>query len=126
MGSASMGVRWNTVTWAATLAASWITCTPLAPVPITPTRRPASGTPCCGQCAVWWHLPANDSRPGKSGTEALAAKPVHGIRKRARSRPPPSVSTSQWSLAVSKRAAVTRVFRRTSRDRSSFASTWWK
>ena len=41
MGSARFGVRWKTTRCEATRPASWITCTPLAPVPITPTRRPA-------------------------------------------------------------------------------------
>jgi hypothetical protein len=43
-GSTHAGVRWKTVTWAATFATcgtSWIA---LAPVPITPIRLPAIGT----------------------------------------------------------------------------------
>jgi hypothetical protein len=43
------GVRWNTVSWPAVLATSWIVCTAVAPVPITATRLPSKLTPSLGQ-----------------------------------------------------------------------------
>ena len=60
-------MRWKTVRSAASRAASWITWTPLAPVPMTATRLPRRSTPSCGHNAVWWHGPANVSRPGIGG-----------------------------------------------------------
>ena len=56
--SAVTGVRWKMTRRSASFAASWMTCTPLAPVPMMPTWRPAKSTPSSGQSAVWWQIPA--------------------------------------------------------------------
>jgi hypothetical protein len=63
-GMQYVGVRWKTVRCRTSPATVWITCTPVAPVPTTPTRLPESSTPAAGQRPVWWLSPANASIPG--------------------------------------------------------------
>ena len=43
-GSSQLGVRWNTLSRATSGAICGTNCTALAPLPITPTRCPASDT----------------------------------------------------------------------------------
>jgi hypothetical protein len=47
-GVHQFGVRWNTVRAPHSGAMVWITCTPVAPVPITATRLPEKSTASCG------------------------------------------------------------------------------
>ena len=56
-GAHQFGWRWNTVSCFAVFAISWMTCTPVAPVPMTATRLPAKSTGSCGQRAVWNDCP---------------------------------------------------------------------
>ena len=102
------GERWKTVRWAAQRAASWTTWTPLAPVPITPTRRPSSTTPSAGHIAVWCQSPANVSKPGRSGTYGLEPNPVHSRRYWARYERV-SASTVHRAALGSNVAALARV-----------------
>ena len=62
-----MAVRWNTTSRLATFATSGTSCTELAALPITATRCPVRSTP-SGQRAEWNSGPANESRPGMSGS----------------------------------------------------------
>ena len=48
-GAHQFGRRWNTVSSPTLSAISPITCTPVAPVPITATRLPARSTGSSGQ-----------------------------------------------------------------------------
>ena len=52
-GAAQLGVRWNTVRWPTSDAMVWMTWMAVAPVPMMPTRLPASDTPSRGQREVW-------------------------------------------------------------------------
>ena len=63
-GTVYCGVRWNTVRWPACLAITGIDCTPLEPVPMTPTRLPVKSTPSWGHAPVWYQSPSNESQPG--------------------------------------------------------------
>ena len=89
-----------------------ITCTPVEPVPITPTRFPARSIGSRGQRAVWKDRPAKLSIPGMSGTWFAESRPVAAIRKRGRARWPSSVSMFQREVASSKCADRTRAPRR--------------
>ena len=51
-GIVKFGVRWNTVTCAASWAMTGIDWMPDDPVPITPTRCPERSTPPCGHRLV--------------------------------------------------------------------------
>ena len=53
-------------------------------MPITPTRSPVKSTPSCGQCAVWYELPAEESVPGISGILHADRQPVAITKYRAR------------------------------------------
>src|SRR3984957_6833729 len=94
-GAHQFGVRWNTVTWAAVLATSWIVCTPVAPVPITATRLPSKLTGSCGRLAVWNDAPWNVFTPGIVGIVGAESGPIAVIRNRDRNRLPSSSVTSQ-------------------------------
>ena len=65
-GMTQAGVRWKTVTCAASDAISGTSCTDDAPVPITATRLPASDR-VWSQRLEWKVSPANDPMPGTSG-----------------------------------------------------------
>ena len=52
-GHAERRVRWNTVRCLACCAISGIAWTPVAPVPMTPTRLAVKSTPSCGHWLVW-------------------------------------------------------------------------
>ncbi len=67
LGTIHGGVRWNTVTCAATFASSGTTWTALAPVPITATRLPVRSTP-ASQRDVCITGPAKAERPAMSGS----------------------------------------------------------
>jgi hypothetical protein len=84
--------RWNTVSDATrpTIAGTnWIA---LAPVPTTATRAPSSGTS-CRHCAEWNAGPANDSRPGSSGTTGSESWPTAEMRTSASYAVPSVVRT---------------------------------
>ncbi len=66
-GVHQFGVRWYTVSDATSPAIAGISCTPLEPVPMTATRRPAKSTGVGGHRPVWYDSPAKSSRPGTSG-----------------------------------------------------------
>ena len=51
-GAAQLGVRWNTVSEPTSRAMVWMTWMAVAPVPMMPTRLPASATGSFGQRAV--------------------------------------------------------------------------
>ena len=88
--------RWKTVRCSTMGAMSWMTWTPDAPVPMTPTRFPARSTPLAGHEPVWRTSPLNESRPGMLGERRFVKSPVHlsqeGERHYTRyfSRRPPS------------------------------------
>jgi hypothetical protein len=88
-----------------------ISCEAVEPVPITATRRPASGT-VASQRAECRRGPLKLSRPGMSGQRSWFSGPVLQTKKRARSVSPRSVRSVQWPLASSKVASVSRVSRR--------------
>ena len=70
------------------LEISVISCTAVAPVPITATRLSLSSTEWCGQRAVCQLSPAKISRPGMSGMNGSDKPPIAVIRKRARTSSP--------------------------------------
>ena len=86
-----------------------MTCTPLEPVPITPTRLPATSTPSAGQRAVWCWVPSNVSAPGIGGLFTSDRQPAADTRNRAETVAPSDVSTIQRFRSSSKRARSTRV-----------------
>ena len=57
-----------------------LACTPVAPVPMMPTRLPRSSTPSSGQRAVWKLRPAKTSRPGYSGSCGAESVPAAAMR----------------------------------------------
>ena len=69
-------LRWKTVTDRACRASSGSTCTPEDPVPISPTRLPASGTGSRGQLAVEYCWPAKSPAPSNCGRFAADSAPV--------------------------------------------------
>ncbi len=75
-GAEKLGVRWNTVSWAACSAMSGIDWMPDEPVPITATRWPVKSTPSWGQRLVNHMSPAKRSTPGTSGTLGSDRQPV--------------------------------------------------
>ncbi len=95
-GAAQLGVRWNTVRWPAVLATSWMVWIPVAPVPITATRLPATGTGSLGQRAVWKAWPAKLSTPSIRGMVGADRGPTAVTRKRAVKRLPSSRLSTQW------------------------------
>ena len=70
------GVRWKTVSCPACCAITGIACTPLEPVPITPTRFPARSTPSWGHAPVWYESPSKLSRPGMLGIWPAERQPM--------------------------------------------------
>ena len=90
-GEFQFGVRWYTTSSATSLAISGISCTPLAPVPITATFLPAKSTGSLGHWPVWWASPWYRSRPGIDGQYGTDSTPVADTTKRERSCAPSSV-----------------------------------
>ena len=60
-------VRWKTYRCSACLATCGISWMPVEPVPMTPTRLPASSTPSSGQRALWYQSPSKSSSPSIAG-----------------------------------------------------------
>ncbi len=98
-------MRWYTVSAAAVLASSGISCTAVAPVPMIATRLPASSTE-SSQAAVWITLPWNDSMPAMPGVFGWERKPVAVTRYRAVTVSPLSTVTCQWSSCHTARVAA--------------------
>jgi hypothetical protein len=101
---------------------AWIA---VEPVPMMPTRFPASSTPSAGQSPVWKCCPWKRSRPGKSGTFRADRQPVAMRQYCAVTCSPPSSRTLQRALASSQLAASTRVSSWMSRRRSKRSATWF-
>ena len=59
-------VRWNCDSFDARPASAETICTPVEPLPMTPTRRPSSGTE-WSQRELWNIAPVKSSRPAMSG-----------------------------------------------------------
>ncbi len=116
-------MRWKTVTAPASLASSGSTCTPDDPVPISPTRWPASGTGACGQFAVEYCSPAKVSAPGNAGTLAADSAPTAVIRNLAVASYPPADRTVQRAAGSSHVTLVTLVPNLKSLSRSSRSAT---
>ena len=125
-GTVYCGVRWKTVRWPACLAITGIDCTPLEPVPMTPTRLPVKSTPSWGQAPVWYQSPWNESRPGIFGTWPLDRQPTAVTRYVARTSSPWSVVTVQRFVASSQWAPVTRVSNLMLRRMSKRSATWFR
>ena len=94
-GTLNCGVRCITVRCAAVSAITGTAWMPVDPVPIWITRLPVKSTPSCGHAPVWYHSPANDSRPSNFGTLVVERQPTAVIRYFALKRSPASVVTSQ-------------------------------
>ena len=122
-GTLKFAVRWNTVRCAASCAMIGMAWTAEEPVPITPTRLPATSTPSCGHRPVWCSSPANRSRPGRSGIRGTERHPVAMIRKVAERRSPSPVTIDQDPAGSSSAASATRVPSRMSRRRSKRSAT---
>ena len=91
-GTVYCGRRWNTYSSATCGAISVMHCTPLEPVPITPTRLPRRSTPSCGHATVWYDLPVEASRgPRCSGSWSTTAVRRRRTRNWADRRSPPLV-----------------------------------
>jgi hypothetical protein len=82
-------------------------------VPTTATRVPSSGTSCRHR-AEWKAGPANDSRPGRSGTTGSDSWPTAEITTSASYVVPSVVTTRQVDVASSKVASDTSCPVRTS------------
>ena len=82
-GTAYCAVRWKTKRRLASFATWGISCTPVEPVPITPTRLFAKSTPSAGQLAVWYCSPANVSAPLNFGVKLSERAPAALTRYRA-------------------------------------------
>ncbi len=80
-GVTQIGVRWKTVSAEACRAIWGISCTAVAPVPITATRLPSSEA-LSSHFAVWMTSPAKSCTPSMSGRRGWERKPVAVIRKR--------------------------------------------
>ena len=94
------------------------------PVPITPTLSPVKSTPSFGHSPVCQTGPLKSAMPANGGLLADDRQPTAIRQKRASTRSPRSVSTTQRAFASSKVAAVTRVENRMSRLRSKRSATW--
>src|SRR5579859_1045276 len=111
LGTIHGGVRWNTERFATLGAISGTNCIALAPVPITATRLPSSGTLEFHQ--VEWNAgPANFSMPGMSGNFGVCNAPTAETSTRARTVAPSAVVTRQSDVASSQTASFIRVFTR--------------
>ena len=108
-GEFQFGVRWYTTSSATSLATSGMSCTPLAPVPITATFLPAKSTGSLGHWPVWYASPWYRSRPGIDGQYGTDSTPVADTTKRERSCVPSSVVSAQVALGSSKVAEAMRV-----------------
>jgi hypothetical protein len=104
-GSVQGAVRWKTVTRAARPAMAGTSWMALAPVPMTPTRRPSTSS-AGSQPAVCVAGPAKSAAPGIAGTTGRDSWPVAGT----------STSNSAWptspvaaSASVSRHAAPVQV-----------------
>ena len=104
-GVTQIGVRWKTVSSEATSAISGISCTAVAPVPITATRLPARSA-ASSHFAVWMTSPAKSCTPSMSGSRGWERKPVAVSRKRVVWLPE-DVETTQWRSSSSHRAPST-------------------
>jgi hypothetical protein len=65
-GMIHCAVRWKWCSLPARGASAEMICTPVEPLPMTPTRRPSSGT-LWSQRAVWKQAPSKLASPGMSG-----------------------------------------------------------
>ena len=85
-GMHQFGVRWKTCSCAAVSATIGMICTPVAPVPMTPTRLPLKSTPAGppfssrGHRDEWKDSPRNVSTPGMLGTRVAESGPTAEIR----------------------------------------------
>ena len=75
LGTTQIAVRWKTVRASARAAISGMSCTAVAPVPITATFLPVKSNPSC-QSAVCRIVPAKFLMPGNSGTCGWDRNPV--------------------------------------------------
>src|SRR3546814_20380100 len=74
------GVRWNRSRWDTRSTSALVICTAEEPVPITPTRRPSTGTSWSHR-AQWNAAPAKETRTARSGTLGWWYKPVVVLTK---------------------------------------------
>ena len=81
-GAHQLGRRWNTVSSPTLSAISPITWMAVAPVPMMPTRLPASATGSCGQWKVWKDGPRKSSMPGRRGRVGIDSRPSTVTRNR--------------------------------------------
>ena len=95
IGSTYCGVRAKTVRWATSSAIVWITWMPVAPMPTTPTRLPASSTPPTGQREVWWISPRKLSWPSKTFSIGADSIPAQLTKNCASTTSPRSVRIVQ-------------------------------
>ena len=124
-GAHQLGLRWKTVRWPAVSATTGISCTAVAPVPMTPTRLPARSSGSRGQSEVWKDGPRNASMPSIFGICGMDSGPTAVMSQRALARCPSSASTSHASAASSQLARTIRVSKRISRRRSNLSATWF-
>ncbi len=118
MGASHGGVRWKTTSSSTTDAISGMTCTALAPVPITATRLPRRSTP-GSQRAVWNAGPAKVSRPGMSGSDGRLSWPTLLITASTTTSSPVRRRRVQRRSASDQVAASTSVPNRMWRRRSN-------
>src|ERR1700756_635934 len=106
-GVHQLGDLWKTKSSRAVLAISGINCTPVAPVPITPTRLPSKsiGVPptpplgSAGQRKVWNETPLNVSIPSISGILVAESRPT-AVRRNVQVAELPSSSVTFQRLRV--------------------------
>ena len=117
-GKIHCGVRWNIVRCEATPPSAPTSCTPVEPLPTTPTRRPRV-TISSRQRAECTSSPANVSSPSNGGMFGWCRKPDAQTSTRKRSVSPPMVSTSHSlpvqlaeTISLSKRMCSRRPVRR--------------
>lgn len=124
LGTTQIGVRWKTVSDSAAFAASGMSCTAVAPVPMTATFLPVRSKS-SSQSAVCRIFPRKFLSPGKSGTCGWDRKPVAVTRYRAVRSAPSAVRTRQIRASSSHAAESTRAPNSMWRLRSYLSATWW-
>ena len=100
-----------------------MSCTPVEPVPMTPTRLPVRSNPARGQRLVNSDVPAKESMPAMPGSSGTDRMPEAATTNGATNRRPVSVSSVQTAASSSKVIASTVVPNVMSRRRSSRSAT---
>ena len=104
-------------------ATTGISCTPVEPVPMTPTRLPLRSTSSLGQRLVNSEVPAKVSIPAMSGSSGTERMPDAATTNGAANDSPASVFTVHVASSSSNVIATTLVLNRMSRRRSSRSAT---